>query len=187
MLADLALNDIIETIDAIPAGVAILDVEPNDVFRLVAMNEAMASLYQVDREESIGRDVGAFRFQDSVRASLHELYIKARDWQEAVVSENKVLKDDDSTVWTSRTIVPMIEAGETRALMITVTDISEVVRTRAALEQSLSALAGGFFTICAWCKSIRGEDRWLPLEEFVSGNEKNMRQVICTECMHHHT
>lgn len=41
----------------------------------------------------------------------------------------------------------------------------------------------GFLTVCAWCRKIRFEDKWIPLEEFfASGLQTKTSHGMCPTC-----
>ncbi|MEA1927942.1 MAG: hypothetical protein U9N73_07020 [Candidatus Auribacterota bacterium] len=41
----------------------------------------------------------------------------------------------------------------------------------------------GLLPVCAWCKKIRSNGRWIEMEEYVSGHsEADFTHTICPEC-----
>lgn len=96
--------------------------------------------------------------------------------------EEELVKPGGFRVWTSRTIVPVLDPkGTVVALISTVNDISELVTKRRVLVRTLSAMASGFETICAWCRKIREDDAWITLDQYVKDHSDSDISV-CPEC-----
>jgi hypothetical protein len=57
---------------------------------------------------------------------------------------------------------------------------------RQQLEQALAEVKTlqGMLSICAWCKRIRNEDEWLPVEEYVKErSQADFTHGICPHCL----
>lgn len=182
MLRKFTLDDVCETILAVPANVAIFSVEPDDRFVIRAMSPALISLYNTTREYVEGLEVQDFRFPEETRRRLRQTYITCRDSGTQITQDEELPVADGPSVWTSRTVTPLLDAeDETVALISTVVDITELVRARRTLLRKLSATASGFVTICAWCRNIEQEDSWVPLDHYVS-DFSEPAELLCPEC-----
>ncbi len=182
MQINFSLEDIGSTLEALPISVAVLKVCEHDTFRLVFMSDEMAKIYNVNRDESVGRFVDEFRFPPAVKAHLNGLYIKCRDSGQVVTAEEEMTRPDGKVIWTSRTLVPLLIDNEVKALLITLADSTELLLARKALTSSLSTLAGGFVHICAWCKSVNVGKAWMPLDEIVKSTRHSEGSSHCPDC-----
>lgn len=182
MLSKFTLNDVCETIVAIPANIAIFSVEPEDRFIIRAMSPELISLYNTTREYVEGLEVQDFSFPEDTKRRLRQTYIKCRDSGRQVTQDEELPVASDLSVWTSRTVTPLLDAtDQTVALISTVVDITDLVNARRTLVRKLSATASGFVTICAWCRNIKQEDSWVSLDRYVS-DFSEPDEFLCSEC-----
>lgn len=182
MLTKFTLDDVCETLRASPASVAVFSVEPEDRFVIRVMSPALEALYGVPPGGADGLEVDQFRFDDDTRRRLKETYRKCRDSGVAVTMDEEIRRPDGSRVWTSRTVVPLIDAsGRVVALVSTVIDVTELVATRRALMRTLSATAAGLVTICAWCSKVKEDDVWTALDAYVA-RQSDPDAVLCPRC-----
>jgi hypothetical protein len=57
---------------------------------------------------------------------------------------------------------------------------------RQQLEQAIAEIKTlrGLLSVCAWCKRIRDDDQWLPIEEYVKvHSHANFTHGICPHCL----
>ncbi|MEX0962651.1 MAG: PAS domain-containing protein [Pseudohongiellaceae bacterium] len=182
MQPDFNLDDVCETILAIPANIAVFKVESNDRFVIMGMSSSLETLYESPPGAGVGAEVDDFRFDIKTRRRLRDIYIKCRDSGSEAVMEEVLPKLDSSQVWTSRTVVPLFDVdGDVTALVSTVSDITELVMTRKTLVRTLSTTASGFVTICAWCRKIRENDQWTPLDKYIRDHSES-DEVVCPDC-----
>lgn len=182
MPAELNIADVCETILSVPANIAVFDVEPDDRFVIRAISPGLASLYGIKPDEVIGLDVSEFKYEVKTRRRLRDAYIKSRDTAAQVTLEEELPNPDGSRFWTSRTIIPLAAAnGEIVALISTVIDITELVTSRKALVRTLSAAASDFVMICAWCRNVKDDQTWTPLDQYVKKHSES-DVVLCPEC-----
>lgn len=185
MLTDFTLDDVCETIETFPANIAIFDVEPGDRFVIRSMSHSLEILYGIEPGAAKGIPLEQFTFDDETKARLKTTYIRCRDTRMQVTMDEEIPRPDGSSVWTSRTVVPLMDdAGDVVALISTVIDITELVKVRSALVRTLSVAATGFVTICAWCRNIKDEREWVPLEKYVN-DHPGSGIVVCPECASH--
>jgi|GEM_PF-3373912 len=180
--ATFTLEDVCDTISALPLNAAVFGVEPDDRFVILAMSPSLQQMYGVRDGVSLGKAVDEFAFSESTRRRLKAAYKKCRDVKAEVTLDEEIQSMDGSRLWTSRTIVPLIdEQGEVIALVSTVMDITDLVRTRRALVRSLSATASGFVTICAWCRNVKDKGDWIALDNYVA-EHSDADVVLCPDC-----
>ena len=42
----------------------------------------------------------------------------------------------------------------------------------------------GFYPVCSFCKKIRSEDQWIPIEQYISSHsEADFSHSLCPECV----
>lgn len=165
-----------------PANVAVFRVEPDDRFVLQVMSPALEALYGVPAGAGVGASVDDFQFEERTRRGLKRAYIKCRDTKAVVTMEEEIRHLDGTSVWTSRTIVPLFDKDRNAiALVSTVVDITDLVSTRRAMERSLAAVASGFTTIRAWCRRIKDREEWISLEDYL-GARPDSDVVVCPDC-----
>lgn len=182
MLNKFSLDDVCETVVAFPTNVAVFKVEANDRFVLRAMSPGLIDLYKTSAEVAIGMEVDEFRFDAATRTRLRGAYMECWDSLAEVIMEEELVKPGGFRVFTSRTIVPVLDPdGAAVALISTVNDISELVTKRRVLVRTLSAMASGFETICAWCRKIRNDDAWITLDQYVK-DHKDSDSTVCPQC-----
>jgi len=181
-MSTFSLKDFYETILAVPANVAVLKVEPNDRFVIMAMSPGLETLYKLEPGESIGLEVDEFKYSRTTRRNLKETYSNCRDSRTAVTMEEELPTPGGDWIWTSRTVAPLFDDnGKVIAVISTVIDITELVMTRKAMADSLSAVASGFVTICAWCQNVKESDSWTALDDYVKDNTQS-NFGLCPQC-----
>lgn len=179
---DFSLEDFCDTVLAVPANVAVLRAEDNDRFVVMAMSPGLNSLYKLQPGDSIGLEVDEFKYNSSIRRKLKETYIECRDSRTAVTMEEELPTPGGSWIWTSRTVAPLFDdGGKVIAVTSTVIDITELVHTRKAMANSLSAVASGFVTICAWCQNVKESSSWTPLDDYVKDHTQS-NFGLCPSC-----
>lgn len=181
-MSTFSLEDFCETVLAVPANVAVLRVEPKDRFVVAAMSPGLESLYKLEPGDSIGMEVDDFKYRRTTRRNLKEAYINCRDSRSAVIMEEELPTPIGDWIWTSRTVAPLFDDnGDVIAVISTVIDITELAMTRKAMADSLSAVASGFVTICAWCQNIKESSSWTPLDDYVKDHTQS-RFGLCPSC-----
>jgi len=176
------LKDFYETVLAVPANVAVLRVEENDRFVIMAMSPGLESLYKIEPGANIGLEVDDFKYSKTTRRNLKQTYINCRDSRTAVTMEEELPTPVGDWIWTSRTVAPLFDdEGKVIAVISTVVDISELVLARRALSESMSAVASGYVNICSWCHNIKENDAWTSLDDYVKGMEQ-MNSESCPSC-----
>lgn len=182
MLNQFSLDDVCETVLAFPANLAVFQVCPGDRFVIRAMSQELLALYKTSAEIAIGMEVDEMSFTEQARRRLKQAYMECRDTRSTVTMDEELTRPDGFRVWTNRTVVPVMDAdGAVVALISTVTDISELVVKRRALVRSLSTMASGFETICAWCRKISEGEEWISLEQYVE-DHADSDVSLCPEC-----
>ncbi|MBD3660963.1 MAG: hypothetical protein HUJ11_02015, partial [Arenibacter algicola] len=79
MLSKFTLDDVCESLAAIPANIAVFKVEPDDQFVIMKMSPMLEALYGVERDSAIGTAVDEFDFDEALRRRLKSTYTKCRD------------------------------------------------------------------------------------------------------------
>lgn len=177
-----ALEDFCETVLAVPANVAVLRAEANDCFVVAGMSPGLESLYKLEPGDSIGMEVDDFKYGRTTRRKLKEAYVRCRDSRTAVTMEEELPTPVGDWIWTSRTVAPLFDdSGAVIAVVSTVIDITELVMTRKAMAESLSAVASGFVTICAWCQNVKESSSWTPLDDYVRDHTQSGFS-LCPSC-----
>ena len=176
-------DDLQDTIDSLPIGVVYLVVEEDGRFTVGAINDAAKSLFLTD-EDPIGRSIEDWKFPQEVRTRIQQNCAACVASGESLGRENPFPLRDGSVVWSSNTVVPVKDnAGEVTGLFITTVDITELVNLRRVRERELTSLASGFVTICAWCNSIREDERWVEVNEYlVTHPSSDLHMVVCEDC-----
>lgn len=175
-------QDLQDTIDSLPIGVVYLAVE-DDNFIVGAINDAAKSLFLTD-EDPIGRSIDSWKFPPGIITRMQQNCAACVALGESLSRENPFPLRDGSIVWSSNTMVPVKDdAGEVTGLLITTVDITDLVQLRRVRERELTSLASGFVKICAWCNSIRDNERWVEVNEYLAAHPSNdLHTVVCKDC-----
>lgn len=182
MLSRFTLDDVCETLVAFPASVAVFVEAPGDRFLVRAVSVALEGLLGATLDRGSRPEIDDLPFDDGVRGRFRAACIRCRDTRAEVTVDDEVTGAHGARLCTSTTVVPLLApSGEVRALIATIVDITDLVVAREALVRRLASTASGFTTVCAWCRSIREDDVWIPLDRYL-GEHPESDIVLCADC-----
>jgi PAS domain S-box-containing protein len=177
-------QDLLDTINSLPTGIVMLNVEPGYRFTLRAINSAARAQFQTD-DNPVGRAIQEWKFPQEILDRMQFNCARCVSTKQAITTERDFKLRDGQTVWSSNTVVPVTnDDDDVTGLFVTTVDITELVELRIAKEKELTALASGFVKICAWCNSVQEADRWVTVDEYlISHPTSETNQSLCPNCI----
>ncbi len=183
MIPVIAEEDLLDTVNSLPTGMIVLRVVDARTFVLAAINDAGKSLFRIDNDPT-GRTIQQWQFPPEIIDRIQLACEYTVQTRQVGYRENAFTLRDGSAIWSGTTVTPITnEQQQITHLLITTLDMTEVVNLRRARERELSSLASGFVKICAWCSSIREEERWVSVDEYlVTHPISKTDKVLCPTC-----
>lgn len=158
--------------DAVVAPTMIIDVLQDRTLRYGMLNKAAESFYTITHEEYRGKPILPYLGEDEERRIRRDktiaAYNRCVDEKVTISLDMNHVRSDGEMVWGQHQIVPIINDGVVTQLMVTSTDVSELIRTRERLEDALTRTLSDFMTICSRCKDVKSDDNWVSIEEYAS-------------------
>lgn len=179
MLDKLSIDDISDTLESFPEPVLLIKVE-GEVFRLVALNKAAWERFQF-RDVALGKSIDESYFSQEIKKRLMRTFSVARTSAKPLVTESSFELPDKTTIWMSNHVYPVLIENAVSHLIVSSVEVTDLVEARNSLKASLSLLASGFVTVCAWCDQVKRGDEWLPADKYyypMSGS----RERLCPAC-----
>ncbi len=176
-----------DTINSMPVGMLLLGAEKNHRFIVRAINDTARLLFQTVADP-VGLSIQDWQFNDEILERMQRNCEACVASNEAGTIENPFVLKDGSIVWSNTTVVPIKSHDNTvTALLVTTVNVTELVNVRRARERELALLASGYVTLCAWCNSIRENDQWISVDEYLiaqpeSHAESHAEKLICPDC-----
>ena len=178
-------KNISDTIMDLDVAIVMLRVIESSNFVLTAINSATKRLLKTD-EDPIGRSILEFKFASA--AILQELQRFAEDCvsdKSAKSFERFVTLRSGEELWTSYSVIPILEEEEVVAFMVTLRDVTELIALRREKQRKFTEIANRFFRVCAWCGSVGNEDgAWQPIAEYVERfPSHDLLSRVCPDCL----
>lgn len=178
----LNIDDVVETILALPTAGGVFSVERDGQFQLAALNERARVLFQTRRDDPAGLSARELRFSPNAAASVQAMAEQCLESRQTETFEETFVLRDGSTVHIGTTWVPILANQEPPLLIFTCSDITESVNVRMRHARELSFFASGFVQTCAWCGNVQTDDGWVSAPEYVDTFGEPPSRTRCPDC-----
>ena len=103
---------------------------------------------------------------------------------ESIHTENHMPQPDGSEKWSRNSIAPIVRGGEVAYVLVSVTDITEMIEAQTKIEENLTRVIGQHVRVCSGCARIHSETgEWMILESFMeSRSDLRFTHGLCPTC-----
>jgi PAS domain S-box-containing protein len=176
-----------EVIDAIGAPITLTDLHPDGHFRIFAWNRQAEAFYGVPADSVVGKSLRELDLKPEGRIELIESrFRQCLERREPLQFRDYAPVDTvRGRRWVHTTMTPLVdEAIHTTRIMTTIVDVTDLKRSEDHIAEALTAVLGGFISICAACKRIREKhDTWVPVESYIATrSQTRFSHGMCPEC-----
>jgi hypothetical protein len=143
-------------------------------------------------EQEIGNGWAAGVHPDDLDRCL-QIYLDAFERRQAFEMEYRLRRQDGEYRWILDRGGPVSDAGGSFAGYVgSCVDVTDRVNAQAALARAHAAgltILSGLLPICAWCKSVRGDDgAWNSLEDYLNDHSgAKVTHGMCPDCQRNHS
>ena len=162
----------------------------DEEYTLIATNSRLRHFYEADFSSFHGKKFNDFRelFSDRGKEYLSQAernYSLCAELGKTVEFEHEYVTPDGETKWSNNSMVPIIEDGEVKRILVTMVDTSykHEPHDRELTEKSK-------LIICAWCDSKVKHNHsgtWVGVSEYLHRQGVSQSHAICDDCLNKHS
>jgi PAS domain S-box-containing protein len=157
--------------------------------RIVLANTNAERMFGYSQDELVGKEVEILapeRFRTRHREERATYFVNPTKRRMGVGRELCACNKDGAEFPVEISLAPIEIRGQT-LVWSAIRDIGDrersIAQLRDAMQKKHFALAG-LISICAWCKKVRDESVWLPLETYVeSHSQAKFTHGMCKDCL----
>lgn len=176
--------------DQIGTCLFVIDVAENDDLSYVLFNNMAETFFGITPAAFLGKPIlpyqGANAERRARRIKTIAAYRTCIETKAAVTLEVEHIRPDGDLRWGRHTIAPALgDCGSVSHLIVTSIDVTEQKLSQQHLEDALTTSLSGFVPICAECKNIKSEEKWIPIDTYAAEklNYLGFSHGLCPTCV----